>query len=131
LTAITIAPRAWELETVRRLPPHGTVTFVEFPSLEPCIAGPHASLGAIEAVRDGDLLVLRAWGEWGRTMIRHRLQYLPNETRVEIYGPPPESDWLERGARLFKLDLAMLPERPRHGYVGAHAIHARSSAVFG
>jgi uncharacterized protein (TIGR02996 family) len=131
LTAVTLAMRGDVDRVQQQLPRELAATLVYLPVLEPCIAGPHSTLGAIEVDRGGGRLVLRAWGEYGHRQIPPRLQLLPNETRVEIYGTPPESDWLERAARLFKLDLAMLPERPRHGYVGAREIHPKRSAVFG
>jgi uncharacterized protein (TIGR02996 family) len=125
LTSITLAVRKW-LGTVHQRRPDLAMQFVASPRLEPCIAGPERTLGAVELVREGDRIVLRGWGEWVDAMLGYRFDYLPKEVvRIEVHGSP-QSDWLERIARTFEIEIVVLPERPRHGYVGELAIRARS-----
>jgi hypothetical protein len=121
LTSITLAARKW-LGTAHRRRPDLAVQLVASPGLEPCIAGPERMLGAVELVREGDRIVLRGWGEWVDVVLGYRFDYLPKEVvRIEVHGSPT-SEWLERIARKYEIEVVELPELRRHGYLDIHAM---------
>jgi uncharacterized protein (TIGR02996 family) len=120
LTALAIAGADKKLpELLSRLPRHFAVSLVPFVGLELCIAVPekYKPVGAIDLVRDGERMIARAWGDWADRVIRSTLVYLPGLARLEFRGRAEELEELERTARLFHIELVVLPELPRHGYV--------------
>jgi uncharacterized protein (TIGR02996 family) len=97
---------------------HKRVTVSRSCGLEPCFAGPDTALGAIELERDGDLIMVRAWGEWAYR-VPHLFLFLESDDRLRfvLHGRYPGADRFERAARQFDVELVRVAERPRHGYV--------------